>query len=139
LPHDWQPTTARDDREQTNKAREAAEALFRPNKHLERAEVPTSSPSALLHVEQSAPRIPRIIAVPSTMPVTDKTVAPPSDPKPKLRGTASKRRIKVPAAQHDRIRALTGYGMTVEQVADLYGVTPREIRQIVEAVTRDHL
>jgi predicted transcriptional regulator len=40
------------------------------------------------------------------------------------RGAAIRRETReIPASQHGRIRALTSYGMTQEQVADLYGVT----------------
>ena len=55
MPHDWQPTNAHDDRAQVTKAREAAEALFRPNK-VERTEAPTSASVAALLTEHPAPR-----------------------------------------------------------------------------------
>jgi hypothetical protein len=64
LPHDSQPTHAHDDREQVNKAREAAEALFSPNRPGERAEPPTSVPIAPSQIEQLAVRTPRIFCHP---------------------------------------------------------------------------
>jgi hypothetical protein len=129
--NDWQPTNPREDREQVTKAREAAEALFSPRKQLERAEVPTSAPSALLQVEQPAPRTPRIIAMPSTMRVTDESVAPPPDAKPKSRRETNRQRPEIPASQHGRVRALALYGMTLAEVADLYRVPVDVIERIV--------
>jgi transposase len=38
---------------------------------------------------------------------------------------------KVPPSAHGRIKVLTTYGMTVEDVADLYGVSASEIDRIV--------
>jgi hypothetical protein len=136
LPHDWHPTNAHNDREQINKAREAAEALFRPNKQVERTEVPTSSPVAPSQID-SAPRIPRIIAVPSTMSVAEKFVEEAVHPKPKQKRETNKRRAKIPAARHGRVRALASFGMTIEQVAELYGVSVSVIEGVVAAGTDD--
>jgi hypothetical protein len=135
LPHDWHPTNARDDREQVNKAREAAESLFKPNKQVERSEAPPTGPMTPSQIEQPAPRPPRIFARPSTMPVTDATVVPSTDPKPGPGRAVSKRRAKIPAAQHDRVRTLVMYGMTPDEVADLYGVPVDVVERIV---TDDH-
>ena len=129
LPHDWQPTNAHDDRAQVTRAREAAEALFRPNK-VERTEAPTSTSVAAPPTEHPAPRAPRIIPMPSTVPVTEGTVARSTDSRPKSRRAAI-RRAEVPASQHDRVRALAGYGMTVDEVAELYGVQVGVIERIV--------
>jgi hypothetical protein len=91
-----------------------------------------------LQVEQPAPRTPRIIAMPSTMRVTDETVAPATDPKPKSRREASRRPAKVPASQHGRVRALALYGMTLAEVADLYRVPMGAIKRIVAEGIDDH-
>ena len=129
LPHDSQSMNAHDDRAQVTKAREAAEALFRPNK-VERTEAPTSASVAASPTEHPAPRVPRIIPMPSTMPVTG-TVTPSTDPTPKSRREVIRRRAEVPACQHDRVRALAGYGMTVDEVAELYAVQVGTIERIV--------
>jgi hypothetical protein len=129
--NDWEPTNSRDDREHINRAREAAEALFTPKKQVERAKEPTSAPVAPSPVEQPAPRTPRIIAMPAPMPVADGTVATPTDPKPKSRRTVSRRPIKVPASQHGRVRALALYGMTLGEIADLYGAPVDVVERIV--------
>jgi hypothetical protein len=137
LPHDWQPTNPRDDREQVNKAREAAEALFAPKKQLKPTEAPTSTPIVPLQIQQPALRTPRIIAISATMPAAV-IVGPSTDPKPKSRRQSSRRRVKVPAIQHDRVRTLASYGMTLAEIADLYVVPVVVIDRIVEAGTDDH-
>jgi hypothetical protein len=138
LPHDWQPTTPRDDREQVNKARDAAEALFRPNKELERTEAPTSAAVAPLQIEHPAPRTPRIIAMPSTMPAAEEIVERSTEAKPKPK-RETRSRAKIPASQHDRVRTLALYGMTHVEVAALYGVPLNVIERIVGEGSDDHL
>jgi hypothetical protein len=114
LPHDWQPANAHDDGEKVNKAREAAEALFRPKKQLERTKAPTSVPDAPLPVEQ-AHREPRIFA----MPVAENFVEEAFQQKPKPKPETRRRRMKIPVAQHDRVRTLVRYGMTLAEGTDL--------------------
>jgi hypothetical protein len=137
LPHDWQPTNAPHDREQVNRAREAAEALFAPKKQVERTEVPTSTPIAPPQIEHPASRTPRIIAISATTPAAV-IVGPSTDPKPKSRRQSSRRRVKVPATQHVRVRTLASYGMTLAEIADLYGVPVDVIDCIVASGTDDH-
>jgi len=136
VPHDWQPTNAHDDREQVNKAREAAEALFASKKQVASTEASTSIALAPSQNEPPAPRIPRIIAMPSTMHVTRETAAPPTDPKPGPRRAVSRR--PVPASQHVRVRTLVLYGMTLAEVADLYSVPMNVIERIVADGTDEH-
>jgi hypothetical protein len=91
--------------EHGNTARAAAEALFKPTHQVEGAEAPTSAPIVPMQVEQ-AHREPRIFAITLATPVAENFVeeAVGQNPKPK-RGT-SRRRVKIPAAQHDRVRTL---------------------------------
>jgi hypothetical protein len=138
VPHDWQPTNAHDDRAQVTKAREAAEALFTPKKQADHTAAPTPDPVSRSLVEQPVPRIPRIIAIPATMPVSDETVAPPSGPRLTSRREVSRARIEVPVAQHDRVRTLAQYGMTLAEVADLYRVHVEVIERIVAERRDDH-
>jgi hypothetical protein len=138
LPHDREPTNTYNDREQVNKAREAAEALFRPHKQVEHAKGPTSPSATPSQVEQPTPRTPRIIAIPATMPVTSETVAPPTGAKAESRREVNRARVKVPVAQHDRVRTLARYGMTLAEVADLYRVPVEVIEGIVADRTDDH-
>jgi len=59
-------------------------------------------------------------------------VEPPTQPKPTRRQRTVRRETRtIPASQFGRIRALTNYGMTQAQVADLYGVSVDEIERIV--------
>jgi hypothetical protein len=126
LSTDWQ-TTKHPDREQVSKARMAAEALFRPKQQGVHVEPPIATSTPPLDATTSR-REPRIIAMPMREVKADAS----TDPEPKPRGEPIKQRAsEVPASQHDRIRALTGYGMTLEQVADLYAVPVGEIKRIV--------
>ena len=52
------------------------------------------------------------------------------EPKPE-KAVAKKRLPKIAAAQHGRIQALASYGMTLTEVAALYGVTEIEIERII--------
>jgi hypothetical protein len=57
---------------------------------------------------------------------------PPAQPKPPLlRRTVKRQTGTIPESQFGRIRALTSYGMTQAQVAELYGVSVDEIERIV--------
>jgi hypothetical protein len=72
------------------------------------------------------------------MPMTDGAVAPPIDPKPASQRGANRRRVKLPASEHNRVRTLALYGMTHGEVADLYGVSVKVIEGIVADGTDDH-
>ena len=59
-------------------------------------------------------------------------VEPAAEPKQIRRTAAIGREAReIPASQFGRVRALTSYGMTRVQVAELYGVTVEEIEKIV--------
>jgi hypothetical protein len=64
--------------------------------------------------------------------MTTAKVEPAAEPK-QIRRTAAIRReaCEIPASQFGRVRALTKYGMTQAQVAELYGVTAHEIERII--------
>jgi hypothetical protein len=110
--HSQQRQFPGDDRERISRARQAAEALFtlRP---------PVREPSAFESARQ--PRVLKIIVPP---PVRHEEVAAPV-----RRKKQAKRRI--PTSQIARIRAWTKYGMTVSEVAELYGVAAGEIERIL--------
>ncbi len=93
--------------------------------------MPTSAPDAAPSAEQPR-RQPRIFAIPPQMPMGAGKVEAPPDQKQVRRRVANGREVReIPASQHGRVRALTSYGMTREQVADLYGVTVDEIERIM--------
>ena len=125
---EWQSAIDRNDRQRINSARQAAEDLFKPRQETTRADAPTSAPNAASSAEHQPRRQPRIF----TIPLGAAKVEVPAEPKP-LRRTAVIRREtrEIPATQLGRVRALTRYGMTRAQVAELYGVTVDEIERII--------
>jgi hypothetical protein len=55
-----------------------------------------------------------------------------TEPKPIRQRTAARRETReIPASQFGRVRALTSYGMTRAQVAQLYGVAVDEIDRVI--------
>jgi hypothetical protein len=107
------------DRERINRAREAAEALFRPKRQDIRPSVSDSRLSA-----ESSERKPRILTTSPTVPVRHA--------KPEaLDNTEPPMPPAIPASHFARIRAWLKYGMTIPQVAQVYGVAVREIERIL--------
>ena len=129
------------DREQVNRAREAAEALFKPRQQVAGAEASAAVPRTPSLSEQPAPRTPRVIAIPSMTSVRDQkietpimvkpAIAEPKPPKPPKVVARNRRPTKVPASEFARIRTLAEYGMTLEQLAENYGVSAGEIERII--------
>jgi soluble lytic murein transglycosylase-like protein len=123
LPTDSQISNQHHDREQLSRARQAAEALFRPNR------APASQPNSASAspAAQASPgaqqevkpvRTPRIFSTPQAKQPEE----PPVALAPPPRAPAKKRSPKLAAADHVRIRTLADYGMTAEQVAEHFGV-----------------
>jgi hypothetical protein len=123
LSNDWQKSNPAEASEPVSKAREAAEALFRPKQHLTLD--PSGAPGS---TESKIQRKPRIIPIPAGEPYR-KTIAKPRTP----RQTIGSRMHKIPKSEHGRVRALASHGMTVEQVAALYEVLSTDIVRIVAA------
>lgn len=122
----------RNDREKTNRARQAAEDLFKPARQAAGAHSPTSATDAASSAEQPPRRQPRIFAIPAVVP-THAKVETPAEPKPTRPRAAARRKTgTVPSSQLGRVRALTSYGMTRAQVAELYGVSVDEIERIIK-------
>jgi hypothetical protein len=107
-----------DDRERISGARRAAEALFAPK----REPVEPSASDSVASVEQS--RKPRVLAISSPAPVRNKDVAPPANPEPQTTR-------EIPRSQYARIRTWVKYGMTISQVAKVYGVAVGVIERIL--------
>lgn len=109
-----------DDHEDTNSARQAAEALFAPKSW-------GTEPSALastLSAEQR-PRRPRILsAVPAQSTRVEAIEAPVTREPPKPCQ-------KIPASHLARIRTWLKYGMTIPQLAKVYGVTSSDIERML--------
>jgi hypothetical protein len=107
-----------DDRQQITRARETAEALFRPKRKLIEPSVPETPPSA-----DSSARKPRVLTIASPAPVHAEREAPVS---PKQQMTP-----EIPRSQFDRVRTWVKYGMTAPQVAEVYGVAVSEVERIL--------
>jgi hypothetical protein len=132
LPTDWQTASARNDRERINRTRQNAEDLFKPKQQPTREDVPTSAPNDASSAENQSHRQPRLFAIPPVMPMNTAKVEPAAVPKHVQRTAAVRRETReIPASQFGRARALTTYGMTQAQVAELYGVTVDEIEKII--------
>ncbi len=77
----------------------------------------------MLAVDQSA-RKPRVLGVSAVAPVGYEEVEAPN-------GSEQQTMSEIPGSQFARIRALVRYGMTVPQVAEVYGVAVGEIARIL--------
>jgi hypothetical protein len=131
---EWQSADDRNGREKIDRARQAAEQLFKPTQRTAGVDLPVSAqngPDGPVSSEQPPRRQPRIFVTPPRVPM----IAPVEsavEAEPVAHKTVTRRRARtVPPAQVGRVRALTTYGMTPAQVAELYGVTVGEIERIV--------
>jgi hypothetical protein len=110
-------------REQSTSARQAAEALFAPKPQRVEPTVREASPAG------EAVRKPRVLAVAIATPV------PHDAPEAPTRGKPPREPI-IPAAYIARIHAWLKYGMTVAQMAEMYGVAASEVERILSTVRR---
>jgi hypothetical protein len=108
-------------REETNRARKAAEAIFAPKQRINEQSAPAAAPTADLKVRK--PRILSAVQVqPTRVEPTEAAVAS-VPPKPVA---------KIPASHLGRIRTWLKYGMTMPQVAKVYGVTIDDIERVLQ-------
>jgi hypothetical protein len=108
-----------DDRERITSARQAAEALFTPKPQPVEPSFSDPAPSA----ERPA-RKPRVLSILSPAPVRNEEVAAPANPEPRTRR-------QIPRSHHARIRTWVNYGLTIPQVARVYGVAVGVIERIL--------
>jgi hypothetical protein len=125
---EWHEADERNNRDKIDRARQAAEALFKPTRE---PGPPQAAENAAGSTEQQSKRQPRIFTIPPQRPATAEAETPPK-PKPSPREPATRRRGAVPPSQIGRVRALATYGMTTAQVAELYGVTVDEIERVLD-------
>ena len=128
---EWHAADEQNNRDKLDRAREAAEALFKPTQESKDRELPKATGSNAGSTEQQSKRQPRIFTIPPQRPATAEAETPPK-PKPSPREPATRRRGAVPPSQIGRVRALATYGMTTAEVAELYRVTVDEIERILE-------
>lgn len=105
------------DRERIRNARRAAEELFRPKPEASREMLPNARAPG-----EQPPRKPRILAISQAVPVSAAAVETPASRKPPP---------QIPASRFARIRTWVKYGMTVADVAQVYGVAVEEIEGIL--------
>jgi hypothetical protein len=116
-----QPHVRGDDRQQITRAREAAEALFRPKRQI--IEPPVAETPAPADSLARKPRVltiasPALVYAEREAPVTAEQQIPP----------------EIPRSQFARIRAWVKYGMTVGQAAEVCGVAVGEVERILQKV-----
>jgi hypothetical protein len=129
---EWQSADDPNNREKISRARRAAEQLFKPMPANGEQELPPQPGSGDGAAVPERRRSPRIFTMPPRVPASAQS-EPAAEPKPPPRLPAARRRSAgVPPSQFGRIRALATYGMTRQQVADLYGVTVEEIGRILD-------
>ena len=129
---EWNSMDDRNNREKVDRARQAAEELFKPGRREGAEESAVVTSNGATSSEQPPRRQPRIFEAPPRVPVT-RSVEPAAAPKPIPRKTVGRRRAStVPPAQNGRVRALVTYGMTPAEVAEHYGVAVNEIERIIE-------
>ena len=110
-----------DDPEQITRARQAAEALFTSKP----PPVSTRAIPASLTTTDRSTRKPRVLPILSpAAPVRHEEREIPAAPEPQTMR-------EIPRSQFGRIRTLVKYGMTVAQVAKVYGVAADEIARIL--------
>ncbi len=108
-----------DDRARVARAREAAEALFAPKPPAAESKTPPSRQSA-----GPSAREPRVLAPTPPPAPLDQAPNPSSTTRPK-------RTPAIPRSQFARIRSWVEYGMTIAQVAQVYGVADGVIERIL--------
>jgi len=108
-----------DDRERITRARQAAEALFTPKRSVGQSPVSES----LTPADQSV-RKPRVLPISPPEPVRREEVKATVRPEPRTIH-------EIPRSQFARVRTWVKYGMTVSQVAEVYGASVGEIERIL--------
>jgi hypothetical protein len=109
----------RNHKEDINRARQAAEALFAPKQRI----TEPAAPVPVAATDQTT-RKPRILSAVPEKPVPVEPVSP------SLKVVSPNKRAKIPVAHFARIRTWLEYGMNITQVAQLYGVPIREIESV---------
>jgi hypothetical protein len=108
-------------REEINRTRQAAEALFAPKRRVAEPATPATASTA----DQTA-RKPRILSAVRVQPTPVKSAEVTGA------GTPPKPVAKIPASHLGRIRTWLRYGMTKAQVAEVYRVTTGDIESMLQ-------
>jgi hypothetical protein len=131
LQTEWEALDARNDRERIDRARQEAENLFRPKRAAPSTHAAEANGISPADVE--LPRQPRVFRIAPVVPMATAradaaatTRGPAPRPRPKKRVPQ-----RIPTSQFGRVRALADYGMTPQQVAELYSVGVDEVERIL--------
>jgi hypothetical protein len=108
-----------DDRQRTTSARQAAEALFTPKRQPVEPSDSDPAPSA-----EHPARKPRVLSILSPAPVRNEEAAATVNPEPRTTR-------QIPRSHHARIRTWVNYGLTIPQVAEVYGVAVDVVEHIL--------
>jgi hypothetical protein len=112
------PGRQRENRARATQAREAAEALFRPKPRDAEPPRPDATP------QDHAARHPRVLSALTASPATDAMTETSATPQPEVPAA-------IPASEFTRIRAWVAYGLTVREVAEMYGVSIEDVQRIL--------
>lgn len=134
---EWHEADERINRDRMDRARQAAEALFKPIRESSDRHVPQATGNGTGSTEGQPKRQPRIFTIPPRLPTAAEAEAPPRSKPAGTEPATARRRGTVPPSQFGRVRALATYGMTSEQVANLYGVTVDAIERILTGALVD--
>jgi hypothetical protein len=137
LPTPSPPAGASNDRENVNRARQAAEDLFRPRREAISENIGAGADNAAVSAELQTRRPPRVFMIPAAGPMRAGKADTAAEPKPARRPAATRDEPRViPASEFGRVRALARYGMTRTQVAKLYGVSVGEVERVIRQPNR---
>jgi hypothetical protein len=111
------PYARGDDRERITRARQAAESLFAPK--------PSAKLSSVREPAAAEVRKPRVLQIipPAPAERDDAPATPPVASEPRV--------CEIPRSEFARIRTWVKYGMTISQVAAIYGVDSGEIGRLL--------
>ena len=90
-----------------------------------------SAPNDASSAETQPRRQPRIFAIPPAVPISAAKVERAGNRSRYGKRRPQRETREIPVSQFGRVRTLTSYGMTREQVAELYGVAVDEIDRII--------
>ena len=116
---------------QVTSARHAAEALFKPKAQDGRIEGRPPTADIPASTEEPLQRKPRILTASPATHVLGGAPEAATPPNTQQRAVRRQRVAKIPRCDYKRIKTLATYGMTREQIAELYEVRLSEVVRIV--------
>jgi hypothetical protein len=118
---------------QAHHARETADALFDPKYQTAVVEDQNGRSDATAPTKQPPARVPRILAAAQPQP---DSASEPEQVSTRPPHAHNQQIAEIARSEYGRIHALATHGMTIKQVAEMYGVAESEIAQIVRKLGR---